>query len=116
MTKAELVKEINRLAALNELKTVTTRPKKSILETVLDEYQDIELDRVMANAKVEPMEPPTASGIDNIGGGWVVAPDEPITVQTKEESDKEADSLFNWGLVVVGMCIVFVVVTILAFA
>ena len=137
MTKAELVKAINELAANNDLKPVTTRPKKSILETVLAEYQDID----MANAPVEP-KPLTvdendalkeilnkshfmketveegagmesiyaanraAAGIENIGG----------TTTTKEESDKEADSLFNMGLVVVGMCIVFVVVTILALA
>ena len=42
MNKAQLVSTINELALRHDLPLVTTRPKKSVLETVLKEYMDVD--------------------------------------------------------------------------
>ena len=47
MNKAQLVSTINELALRHDLPLVTTRPKKSVLETVLKEYMDVDKGNVM---------------------------------------------------------------------
>ena len=42
MNKAQLVSTINELALRHDLPLVTTRPRKSVLETVLKEYMDVD--------------------------------------------------------------------------
>ena len=47
MNKAQLVSTINELALRHDLPLVTTRPKKSVLETVLKEYMDVDKGNIM---------------------------------------------------------------------